>query len=108
MRVRTFSLNPIPENHAMSFASITSDIEMLQELNYRRDTNPLPYMIAFITILMGLTIIGASMVANEWLILLLPAGIIAGCIVAFIWIFNAIDNGVRSDSTGSITIIIDG
>lgn len=107
MRVRTFNLNPIPENHAMSFASITSDIGMLQELNYRKETKILPYIIVFITVMMGFAIIVASFAHNDLMILLLPGMVIFGCLIAFVWMMRTIDTEIAATDNDSITIIID-
>ena len=107
MRVRAFSLTPVPENYALSFASVTSDIGMLQELNYRKDTKIVPYMIVLITIMMGFAIIAASFTHSDWMILFLPAAIIFGCIVAFVWMMRTIDTGLAATRDDSITIIID-
>lgn len=107
MRARAFSLNPIPENYAMSFASITSDIGMLQELNYRKDTNPWPYVLVLcFIILMGLAIIGSSMVANPWMILMLPAAIIIGGICWLMHIHKLSNLETHHIDNESITVVV--
>lgn len=106
--MHAFSLNPIPENYAMSFASITSDIEMLQELNYRKDTNPWPYVLVLcFIILMGLAVIGSLAVASPWMILILPAAIIIGGICWLMHIHKLSNLETHHIDNESITVVVD-
>lgn len=107
MRARAFSLNPIPENYAMSFASITSDIGMLQELNYRKDTNPWPYVLVLcFIILMGLAIIGSSMDWQPSMILMLLAAIIIGGICWLMHIHKLSNLETHHIDNESITVVV--
>ena len=107
MRVRVFSLNPIPENYAMSFTSITSDIGMLQELNYRKDTNPWPYVLVLcFIILMGLAIIVSSMDWQPSMILILSAAIIIGGICWLMHIYKLPNLGTHHIGSESIVVVV--
>lgn len=105
----TFSLNSIPENHALSFTPITTDFVILQETK-RESKNIVSHVFAIAMLLIISCIIGLSMTVSPWILLILPAMIIIGSIIILIHNYNIINyennDNYNDANSKSITVIV--
>lgn len=115
MRGRTtFSLNSIPENYALSFASITTDFDILQETK-RETNNIVSYMFVVAFILMISCIIGLSMTISSFALLIFPMTFIICVIGTLIYAYCSMGNEINNlddyrdypdHNRNSITVIV--